>query len=255
MKYTLPTKDFSTAQGDGVYFGTPDLLYLFRGSPIELFVFDLRHDWPKWEIVDPRCVAIDYRKLRLQSLTAQRNLRSANRSVAFQNYLRSQSSPKKHQLQRLVRDIGALRMMTEPRWFRLASRFPSNAQPFLLLWLAHRIPEFAQLLAYAPMLSVMIAIGHPTTGRPSTVQELLSRVRILSLMPRRTIAENQSFPHEAVTGLCKVTPAAADPTYLPLLREALRDRAIRKQFLHTPAVGPDLIRIFSSEQLLCSTLR
>jgi hypothetical protein len=173
------------------------------------------------------------------------------RSVAFQNHLRSQSGPKKHRMQRLVRDIGALRLMTEPQWFRLASRLPSNAQPFLLLWLAHRIPEFAQLLANAQMLAVMIANDHPKTGRPSAVEDLLSNIRASSRMPRRTIMKKHSFPQEAVTGLCKVTPTAADLAYLPLLRETLRNRGIRKQFLHIPVVGPDLIRIFSSEQLLC----
>ena len=250
MRYILPAKNFSTAQGNGVYLGTPDVVYFFSGSPIELFVFDLRHDWPKWEIVDPRCVAIDYRKLRLQSLTAQRRLRPAYCSLALPNDPRRRSGRRKHRSQRLVRDIRALRRMTEHRWFRLASRFPSNAQPFLLLWLAHRIPEFAQLLVDAPMLAVMVAIGHPSTVQPSTIEELLSMVRTSSLMPRQSIVANHSFPLEAAKGLCKVTPAAADPAYLPFLRETLRDRGTRKQFQHTSAVGPDLIRIFSSEQLL-----
>jgi hypothetical protein len=118
--------------------------------------------------------------------------------------------------------------------------------------LAHRVPEFGQLLETAPLIAVLIATDEGSEIRLG-LDDLSLAVREEVMMRRADVLEAHQLPRNAVAGMRKVTLHAADAALLPGLRESLKDEAILRSFIHAKCVGPDLLAIHADPALFHRT--
>jgi len=231
-----------TARGhDGVFVGPRGGISFVSAPPIEVFHFGLERDYPEWDAVDPRVIRLEPRQLRIEL--------AQTRSAKHKLQVCSQAGEVSRAAGR-YRDLRSLRQMIGLGLFRLISRMPLEARPYLLAWLSHRDRNFEQILRSAPMLAVLVANLPPSTPEVVGPDDLLLACREEVLMPRKEIVESRGFPPDAVRGLAKITPSGADPRLAGTLAAMLRDPAVRKRFNHARVVGPDAARFFSDERLL-----
>ena len=243
MTELIPKNCLTAAAEEGRYFGVPGAINLVSGRPICVQRFSLEQDHPAWRTVDPRCVRFYPRRI-LRELAPNRVW-----AVSRRRYRRNVSGHEVEVAQRRVRDLRWLAGLIGWGLLRQVARLPLRSGPFLLVWLAQRIEGYRQLLDDTPMLAVLIA--NCPEPSPSTVglDDLALACRDECEMPRREIVVARGLPRKALTGLCKIAPAGADPLCVPGLRRTLGDSVIRKRFNHATCIGPDGIRFFSDERL------
>ncbi len=231
----IPTIYSTSSSTDGLFVGGHEGINFLTGPPISVSRFGLENDNPCWRSVDPRYVQLDLQKVRIKLAEIRYSCRSED---------------KEQRGKRRREHFRHLRTIVGHDLFRLARRLPSTAQPFRLIWLAHRSPGFNELLMDAPMIAVAVAHTPPSQEMALSLDDWRIAVDEESQTSRRDILTRRGFPESAVGGVQRVTAQAADPRFLAPLAATLQDKSVLKLFNHTPVIGPDLLRIFSDEQLL-----
>lgn len=100
------------------------------------------------------------------------------------------------------------------------------------------------------MIASALVHIEPSAMRPLPLDDWRIAIDDESQAKRRDVIAARGLPGSAVGGLQRVTPYAADPRFLLQLAATLKDPSVLKLFNHAPAIGPDLLRIFSDERLL-----
>lgn len=232
----IPQKRFSTSRNtDGVFIGTRSGISYVTGPPLEVWRFDLAKDNPGWLVVDPRDVDFTMERLVLALLD-----RRSGRQDPARGRIRSKLRTFSH--------LRCLHSMIGSRVRRAVHRLPAVSKPYLQIWLAHRVPEFLQLVETVPMIASMVTANLLATHIPAG--DLPNIVAEVSKLKRHKILEMNGFAAETLRGFSKVLASAADPQLLPSLRTMLQDRLVRKRWNHASAIGADAIRFFADDGLM-----
>lgn len=229
--------------GVGLYIQSLEGMAIVSGPPVETMYLDLADDPPAWSVMDPRAVEFDLHPI----LRLHPRFRHPLDVDPFAPLGVSEDATNVPE-PRTVRHFRWLRRTLGPqrvRWLKRLS--PDAPSPYLLIWLAQRIPAFDDLLMQSPMLAVLIALDRSSARL--ALDDYCLAVREESALPRREILAARGLPPSAVRGFSRVMPAAADLTHIADLRFTLRDSAILKQWNHLERIGPSTIQILSDPKL------
>jgi hypothetical protein len=227
----------------GLYIQSLEGMAIISGPPVETMYLDLADDPPAWRIMDPRAVEFQVRSI----LRLHPRLRHPLDIDPFATTAEIEDATNVPE-PRTVRHFRWLRRTLGPKRVRWLQRLsPEAPSPYLLIWLAQRIPAFDDLLMQSPMLAVLIALDR-SNGRLALDDYVLA-VREESALPRREILAARGLPPAAVRGFARIMPAAADLTHIADLRLTLQEPAILKQWNHLERIGPSTIQILGNPRL------
>lgn len=221
---SLPPSHGGSAQaGQGRLFSFADGLLRVTGPPIQITAFRLDQDRPRWRSVPPQLVVLHGPRL-------QRWLNAESPAGA-----------------RLKRDIAWLYGLLGKDLMPSVLGLPRTAKPFLMVWLAHRVPYFRKLLIKSPFLAVLIAHRHARHGIVGTT--LVEKVQQDARRPRRELMQHLGLPASSHRTLTRCRPTAADPRKLAGLQRSLGLRHLLKVWRHLPVVSRDTFRMLVNPRI------